>query len=242
MGLSKAVQRRSLFQAYLQSLDARPVLTKSITAGSLFALSELFSGRFTAPKPTSTKSKEQKISEIKSELVAALKLGLYGFFICGPLDHHLMELVQKAFVGRTSKRWQALMIAAVNFLILPIQHVIGLATLSAVNGVTKPKEIVGAIKGSLLKILQMAWVLSTVEMIVAQKYIPESLWTPFFTAIEVGLFGTFINIREKLQAQKKDKLDQAKAEAEAKSAQTETEAEAEVEAEFEKVEEEKASE
>uniref|UniRef100_A0A0K3C9P9 FGENESH: predicted gene_2.392 protein n=1 Tax=Rhodotorula toruloides TaxID=5286 RepID=A0A0K3C9P9_RHOTO len=215
-------QINPLLAAYLQSLATRPMLTKSLTSGSLSILSEIIAGHVAGSPPPPLPAKERTgilPLDILKQNHKAIKLGLYGFFVSAPLGHSLLAILQKAFAGKTSARAKLGMIVASNLFVSPIQQSVYIAAMAIINGATTPQAIVNAWKMSIWKImkvrptvvsllsrphkltsmLQLSWVVSTLSMAFAQKLLAPELWVPFFTLVGQTV-GCVINIQVKRRA------------------------------------------
>ncbi|GAA6006463.1 hypothetical protein JCM10207_004942 [Rhodosporidiobolus poonsookiae] len=191
-----------LLAAYLQSLATRPMLTKSCTSGSLSILSEVIAGHVAGspPPPLSAKEKTGFLPlDILKQNHKALKLGLYGFFVSAPLGHTLLNILQRVFKGKTSSRAKLLMIVCSNLFISPIQQSVYIAAMAIINGATTPAAIANAWKMSIWRVMKLSWVVSTITMAIAQKFLPAEVWVPFFTLVGQSV-GTLINIQVKKRA------------------------------------------
>ncbi|PRQ76933.1 hypothetical protein AAT19DRAFT_12351 [Rhodotorula toruloides] len=190
-------QINPLLAAYLQSLATRPMLTKSLTSGSLSILSEIIAGHVAGSPPPPLPAKERTgilPLDILKQNHKAIKLGLYGFFVSAPLGHSLLAILQKAFAGKTSARAKLGMIVASNLFVSPIQQSVYIAAMAIINGATTPQAIVNAWKMSIWKIMKLSWVVSTLSMAFAQKLLAPELWVPFFTLVGQTV-GCVINIQ-----------------------------------------------
>ncbi|BGO94709.1 hypothetical protein NBRC10512_007343 [Rhodotorula toruloides] len=195
-------QINPLLAAYLQSLATRPMLTKSLTSGSLSILSEIIAGHVAGSPPPPLPAKERTgilPLDILKQNHKALKLGLYGFFVSAPLGHSLLAILQKAFAGKTSARAKLGMIVASNLFVSPIQQSVYIAAMAIINGATTPQAIINAWKMSIWKIMKLSWVVSTLSMAFAQKLLAPELWVPFFTLVGQTV-GCVINIQVKRRA------------------------------------------
>ncbi|BGP28614.1 hypothetical protein JCM10296v2_000350 [Rhodotorula toruloides] len=195
-------QINPLLAAYLQSLATRPMLTKSLTSGSLSILSEIIAGHVAGSPPPPLPAKERTgilPLDILKQNHKAIKLGLYGFFVSAPLGHSLLAILQKAFAGKTSARAKLGMIVASNLFVSPIQQSVYIAAMAIINGATTPQAIINAWKMSIWKIMKLSWVVSTLSMAFAQKLLAPELWVPFFTLVGQTV-GCVINIQVKRRA------------------------------------------
>ncbi|BGP12597.1 hypothetical protein JCM10213_008733 [Rhodosporidiobolus nylandii] len=191
-----------LLAAYLASLASRPMLTKSCTSGSLSILSEIIAGHVAGAPPPPLSAKERTgfyPLDVLKQNHKALKLGLYGFFVSAPLGHTLLNILQRFFKGKTSARAKLLMIICSNLFISPIQQSVYIAAMAIINGATTPQAIANAWKMSIWRVMKLSWIVSTVTMAVAQRFLPPEIWVPFFTLVGQSV-GTVINIQVKKRA------------------------------------------
>ncbi|GAA5878664.1 hypothetical protein JCM5296_001710 [Sporobolomyces johnsonii] len=191
-----------LLAAYLQSLATRPLLTKSLTSGSLAFLSEIVAGHLAGSPPPPLSAKERTgilPLDVLKRNHKAIKLGLYGFFISAPLGHTLLAILQRVFKGKTSARSKLAMIICSNLFISPIQQSIYIAAMAIIGGATSPAAILKAWKMSFWSVMRLTWVVSTLSMGAAQRFLAPELWVPFFSAV-ASVVGTFINVQAKKRA------------------------------------------
>ncbi|GAA5995179.1 hypothetical protein JCM5350_001862 [Sporobolomyces pararoseus] len=204
-------QINPVLASYLQHLATRPVLTKSITSGTLSLLSEIIAGHVAGSPPAALSPKERTgippIDFLKRNH-KALKLAAYGFFISAPLGHAMLAILQKVFAGKTSARSKLAMIISSNVFISPIQQSVYIAAMALINGATSPEAILKAWKMSFWPVMRLTWVVSTLSMATAQKFLAPELWVPFFASVGASV-GCFINV----QAKKKALIARAKAQA-----------------------------
>lgn len=48
------------------------------------------------------------------------------------------------------------------------------------------KQMKDAVKGGLLRMQKMSWIISPLSMITAQNFLPQQTWVPFFSFIAFG--------------------------------------------------------
>ncbi|GAA5827329.1 hypothetical protein JCM11251_003767 [Rhodosporidiobolus azoricus] len=228
--------------SYLSSLSSRPILTKSCTSGALYLISELVSSAVAFRSlPATERAKVNAERQVKDKVdgwgrkarglgvrsllqvikryEAALKLAGYGFFIAAPLDHYLYLLLDKFMSRRPAsqaKTNRVLEIVLSNALILPIQNAVYLAVLAVLGGVRSGKKVWGEVRGSMVEVMRLTVVTSTLALLCAQRFLPPSLWTPFFS-LSAATVDTFINVGEKKRAIGEERVRQAKEEADRKS-------------------------
>ncbi|KDE04946.1 hypothetical protein MVLG_04597 [Microbotryum lychnidis-dioicae p1A1 Lamole] len=203
--MSVTVQAKAmhpLLASYLQSLATRPVLTKSSTSAVLSFVSEIIAGHASGALPAPL-AKYERTGVFPIDLLKqnkkALKLAAYGFFISAPLGHTLMNILQKAFAGKTSGRAKLGMILCSNLFISPIQQSVYIAAMAYINGVESIEGIIKTWKMSIMPILRLTWVISTLSLMIAQRFLDPSTWVPFFTLVGATA-GTFINTQQKKKA------------------------------------------
>ncbi|GAA5859575.1 hypothetical protein JCM8547_006148 [Rhodosporidiobolus lusitaniae] len=195
-------QLNPLLAAYLQNLALHPILTKSCTSGSLSILSEIIAGHVSGSPPPPLSAKERTgfyLLDVLKQNHKALKLGLYGFFVSGPLGHTLLAILQRFFKGKTSTRAKLAMIVCSNLFISPIQQSVYIAAMAIINGATTPQAIANAWKLSIWRVMKLSWVVSTLTMAFAQRFLAPEIWVPFFTLVGQSV-GTVINIQVKKRA------------------------------------------
>jgi len=139
--------------------------------------------------------------------IKAIKMALYGFLISAPLGHVLVGALQKAFAGKTGTGARIAQILASNLVVAPIQTAAFLASMAVINGAKSLEEVIKTIKSGFLQVIRISWVVSPLSMTIAQRFIPVTLWVPFFNLIQFVL-GTYFNARVKqlrLAAMKKER-------------------------------------
>ncbi|BGP44628.1 hypothetical protein JCM10450v2_000442 [Rhodotorula kratochvilovae] len=191
-----------ILAAYLQSLATKPMLTKSLTSGSLSVLSEIIAGHVAGSPPPPLSARERTgflPLDILKQNHKAIKLGFYGFFVSAPLGHSLLAILQRVFAGKTSARAKLLQIVCSNLFISPIQQSVYIAAMAIINGATTPAAIKAAWKMSIWRVMKLSWVVSTITMAIAQRFLPPEVWVPFFTLIGQSV-GCLINIQVKKRA------------------------------------------
>ncbi|RHZ87751.1 hypothetical protein Glove_30g62 [Diversispora epigaea] len=193
----------SLLAFYLAQLNSHPLRTKAITSGVLSALQEyvvqLLTEKSSRRKGKARESDRNAILDNK-----IVKMGLYGFFISGPLGHVLFESLNRLFKNRTGASWKLLQIIASQLIITPIHNIVFLTAMAIINGIKDPEEIKASVKKSLWPIMKMSWVVSPLAMIFAQRILPPQIWVPFFNLVGFG-FGVFANTKAKKAQQLKER-------------------------------------
>ncbi|KAL8286826.1 hypothetical protein RQP46_004354 [Phenoliferia psychrophenolica] len=211
-------QMNPLLASYLSSLARNPILTKSCTSAVLSFISEIAAGQLSGTPPPALSAKERTgvpPVDLAKRYHKAIKMALYGFCISAPLGHTLLALLQKAFAGRDSARAKVLMIIVSNLLVSPIQQGVYISAMAVIGGATSSAQVFKALQMSFMRVMKLSWVISTLCMATAQKFIAPELWVPFFNV--VGAFvGTYINVQAKRQALVAQAKAQAKKDAEEK--------------------------
>ncbi|GAA5848839.1 hypothetical protein JCM8547_006363 [Rhodosporidiobolus lusitaniae] len=203
---------RIALASYLACLDRSPVATKACTSGFLYLVSELVSSAVASRSLPPSLRVKKNVQGVRSKedkgysplallkrYQQALKLAAYGFFVAAPLDHYLYCIHERVFAGRTGKKARILEVVAANTLILPIQNAIYLAVLSVLGGARSLSAIGREVKAGFVEVMKLTVVISTGSLVVAQRFLPPSAWTPFFSLIAATL-DTYINIQEKKRA------------------------------------------
>lgn len=88
----------------------------------------------------------------------------------------MLAILQKAFAGKTSARAKLGMILASNLFISPIQQSVYIAAMAIINGATTPQAIINAWKMSIWRVMKLSWVVSTVSMAIAQRFLAPEIW------------------------------------------------------------------
>ncbi|KAI7904900.1 uncharacterized protein BX663DRAFT_503960 [Cokeromyces recurvatus] len=162
---------------YLSHLATSPLKTKAYTSGVLSGLQELIA---------------QKLSGAKKVDKRVIQMAAYGFFISGPLNHCLYELMNKIFAGKTGKGVKIGQLLFSNLVISPIMNSVYLTAMAILAGVHSPEKLKANIKNGLLHMQKVSWTISPVTLIFAQNFLPPSTWVPFFNLIAF-VFGTYVN-------------------------------------------------
>ncbi|KAL0084829.1 hypothetical protein J3Q64DRAFT_1744261 [Phycomyces blakesleeanus] len=182
---------RSFLVMYLAQLAANPLRTKAITSSVLAGCQE---------------AAAQKLSGQKHIDKRVLHMAAYGLILSGPLSHFLYEIMNRLFAGKTGNKVKVGQLLFSNLIISPIMNTVYVSAMSVLAGSTSINQIKQAVKSNLLGMQKVSWVISPVSMIVAQNFLPQATWVPFFNLI-IFFFGTYINtmIKRKRIAQEKAK-------------------------------------
>lgn len=183
-------------QSYLVALQKNPIRTKAYTSASLNALSELIASVVAGEK-------DPKTGSYVSSRVP--KMALYGFFISAPLSHYLILALQKAFRGKQGVLYKILQILASNLIISPIMSSVFVSYMAIVAGARSFGQIKKTWSQTILPVLKSSWCVSPITLALAQAFIPELAWVPFFSAIAFVL-GTYNNIQVKRKQQQARQL------------------------------------
>ncbi|CAC9887219.1 unnamed protein product [Aureobasidium pullulans] len=124
------------------------------------------------------------------------KMALYGAFVSAPLGHVLINILQKAFAGRTSLKAKILQILASNLIISPIQNTIYLSAMAIIAGARTFHQVRATVRAGLLPVMKVSWCTSPLALAFAQKFLPQETWVPFFNIISF-IIGTYINAHTK---------------------------------------------
>ncbi|KAI9031673.1 hypothetical protein CLU79DRAFT_729587 [Phycomyces nitens] len=182
---------RSFLVMYLAQLAANPLRTKAITSSVLAGCQE---------------AAAQKLSGQKQIDKRVLHMAAYGLLISGPLNHFLYEIMNKLFAGKTGNKVKVGQLLFANLIISPIMNTVYVSTMAILAGSTSLAQVKQAVKNSLLSMQKVSWVISPVSMTVAQTFLPQATWVPFFNLIAF-FFGTYVNtmIKRKRIEQEKAK-------------------------------------
>lgn len=176
--------------------------TKAITSASLNAISEIVASYVAGEKDPKTNSYISKRVPL---------MALYGLFVSAPLSHFLVLALQKAFVGKTSPLWKLLQIVVSNLVVTPIQNSVFLAFMSIFAGARTPEQVYASWKAAIMVVQRSSWITSPIVLAIAQNFVPEYGWVPFFSVFAFFLV-TYNNIQVKTKRQAA--LKKAKKEAE----------------------------
>jgi len=200
-------QARVLLNGYLAQLSINPLRTKMVTSGVLSFLQEVLASYLAGSSvqslaySSSESTHTRAVSSSKLD-VKALKMAVYGCFISAPMSHILVGLLQKAFAGKNSKAARLGQVLASNLFIAPIQAFVYLVSVSFINGLREPSDIMKTVKVKFSSVLRLSWVTSPLALIIAQNFIPPELWVPWFNLVTFSV-GTYVNTRLKKLAAKK---------------------------------------
>jgi hypothetical protein len=112
VALAKGAGAGGYLAAYLRQLQSNPLRTKMITSGSLSGAQEVLASWIAKDR---NKDGHYFTSRVP-------KMALYGAFISAPLGHVLINILQRAFAGRTSLKAKILQILASNLIVCFLDH------------------------------------------------------------------------------------------------------------------------
>ncbi|PAV22288.1 integral membrane Mpv17 PMP23 family [Pyrrhoderma noxium] len=210
MSVSSKKASNPLLTAYLSQLSLHPLRTKAITAGTLSFIQELLASHLSNSPPPHAPKNAHKLFHILASLridSKALKMAIYGFFISAPLGHVLVGLLQRAFAGKNGARAKLGQILASNLLVAPVQASVYLASMAVINGARTVEDVIRTVQSGFMAIMRINWITSPLALVVAQRFIPQELWVPFFNLVGFSI-GTYFGVRVKqarLEAEKKAK-------------------------------------
>ncbi|RUP49079.1 hypothetical protein BC936DRAFT_143321 [Jimgerdemannia flammicorona] len=218
---------RTFLALYLSALSTNPLRTKAATAGILAGLQELIGQRLSGQK-----SKNGDIIDLR-----VIQMTAYGLFVSGPLGHYLFELLTKAFKGQTGTPAKVGQILVSNLIMSPIQNAgesflplsttrprdrsrrllpslppqpVYLSVMAMIAGARTREQVFNAVRTGLFPMMKVSWVVSPITMALAQKFLPVTLWVPFFNIVSF-VFGTYVNTmtkRKRLQQELQQEREQ----------------------------------
>ncbi|KAL7749571.1 hypothetical protein RI367_005127 [Sorochytrium milnesiophthora] len=183
--------RASAWTYYLYMLATRPVLTKSMTSAVLNLLQELISGTVVAASKV----------DYGQLLMQAAKMTAYGFCISGPMGHFLYQGLAAVFAGQTGPLAMVGQLLGANLVLAPIQNAVYLSAMSLAAG---RNPFVDVPKG-LLPLMKITWMVFPVVQLVAAKFLPQQLWTPFFNLVSF-VFSLYVNVMIKRSQQRRKRV------------------------------------
>jgi len=172
--------------SYLRQLQSNPLRTKMITSGSLSGAQEVLASWIAKDR---NKNGHYFTSRVP-------KMAIYGAFVSAPLGHLLINILQKAFAGRTSAKAKILQILASNLIVAPIQNTIYLSAMAIIAGARTFHQVRATVRAGLLPVMKVSWCTSPLALAFAQKFLPQETWVPFFNIIAF-VIGTYINAHTK---------------------------------------------
>ncbi|KAJ3113612.1 hypothetical protein HDU96_003143 [Phlyctochytrium bullatum] len=183
----------TLWDRYLHGLQTQPVLYKAATAATLNGVQEVLATKLTGGKLDSK----------------AAKMAAYGFFVSGPLGHHLYAALEKAFAGKTGPAWGIAKLLASNLIVAPIQNSVYLFAMALIAG-QNVQTAIKTVQARLFSVMKTTWVVFPAVQAFAFRFLAPPVWLPFFQAVAFTV-GLYINVATKLAVQKKKKSIDAKA-------------------------------
>ncbi|KAI8668200.1 hypothetical protein NCS55_00844800 [Fusarium keratoplasticum] len=168
--------------AYIKELEANPLRTKMLTAGTLASAQELIASWL-------AKDRNKHGNYFTARVP---KMAAYGALVSAPLGHFLIWALQKTFKGRTSLRAKILQILVSNLIIAPIQNSVYLVAMALIAGARTYHQVRATVKVGFWKVMRVSWITSPICLAFAQKFLPDQLWIPFFNIVSF-IIGTYIN-------------------------------------------------
>lgn len=207
---------KSLNTQYLLYLSKYPLLTKSITAGTLAGLNEILA---------SILAKDYKYSQVASYKIKHVlspkifTMMIYGALIVTPISHQMYGILNRVFKGPLSSRMKIAQVLTSLTTITPTLAAVFVSWLSLINNYKPPKDkfdikqelcnvmsiIKKGLKANYLPILKTSVITSCCTLIIAQKFLKPELWVIFFNLVYF-ILGTIQNTKVK-KAQKVIKKD-----------------------------------
>lgn len=200
----------SLNAQYLFYLTKYPLLTKSVTAGTLSGLNELIASVLAKDYKHFTIG-NYKVKHVISPKI--LVMIIYGALILTPISHQLYFILNKIYRGpNLSPIMKVAQILTSLSVITPTLSAVFVSWLSLINNYDLPtkgfnifyeiKKIGAIVKNGLSKsylpLLKSSLMTSTCTLIIAQKFIQPELWVVFFNVVYFVL-GTMQNTKVKKQ-------------------------------------------
>lgn len=173
-------------QAYIKQLEANPLRTKMLTAGTLAGLQEFLASWL-------AKDRNKHGNYFTSRVP---KMAAYGALVSAPLGHFLIWCLQKTFRNRTSLRAKILQILVSNLVIAPIQNSVYLVAMALIAGARTYHQVRATVRVGFMKVMKVSWITSPICLAFAQQFLPEQTWMPFFNVVAF-IIGTYINTMTK---------------------------------------------
>jgi peroxisomal membrane protein 2 len=205
---------KTLNLQYLRYLAKYPLLTKSVTAGLLSGLNEIIASLYTGDVETID------ICGIKvRKLLTSKTIGLiiYGFCISTPIAHYLYSIINQIFIPPLSNKGKLLQILTSLSTVTPSIAAAYAGWIGLLNAyhpnpkndlVTEIKQIwtvfIGSIAKNFKPIVKTSLFVTSISLVVAQKYVAPELWVVFFALVSFFV-GTFLNIKLKQKQLKQKK-------------------------------------
>ncbi|KAI5238787.1 hypothetical protein E4T43_07184 [Aureobasidium subglaciale] len=186
IAIAKGASAGGYLASYLGQLQSNPLRTKMITSGSLSGAQEILASWIAKDR---NKNGHYFTSRVP-------KMALYGAFVSAPLGHILINILQKAFAGRTSAKAKILQILASNLIVAPIQNTVYLSAMAIIAGARTGHQVRATVRAGLLPVMKVSWCTSPLALAFAQKFLPQETWVPFFNIIAF-VIGTYINAHTK---------------------------------------------
>ncbi|KOS20829.1 PXMP2/4 family protein 3 [Escovopsis weberi] len=173
---------RGYLSQYVKQLEANPLRTKMLTAGSLAGGQELVASWL-------AKDRNKHGNYFTSRVP---KMVAYGALISGPMGHFMIWLLQRMFRNHVSLRSKILQIVVSNLVIAPIQNSIYLLAMAIIAGARTFHQVRATVKVGFWRVMRVSWLTSPICLAFAQQFLPDELWVPFFNLVAF-VIGTYIN-------------------------------------------------
>ena len=168
--------------AYIKQLENNPLRTKMLTAGTFAGTQELIASWL-------AKDRNKHGNYFTSRVP---KMAAYGALVSAPLGHFMIWCLHKAFKNRTSLRSKILQILVSNLIVAPIQNSVYLTAMALIAGAKTVHQVRATVRVGFWKVMRVSWITSPLCLAFAQKFLPESMWLPFFNLVSF-VIGTYIN-------------------------------------------------
>jgi Mpv17 / PMP22 family len=134
-------------------------------------------------------------------------MAVFGFFISAPINHYLVLNLQKAFRGKKGALWKLAQILAANLFVTPINCSVFVVSMAVIAGARTVKQIIASYKTAIMPVLRASWISSPLTLAVAQAFIPEHAWVPFFSLVAffVGTYNNYAVKKRRQLAAARDK-------------------------------------
>lgn len=191
---------------YLSALSMHPLRTKSVTAGVCCAIEEAVAQAWQARMHGTAGN------SLASALKKVVGMAVYGSLVSGPLGHvayaavevlALPSTLSASLFGRTQPpAWvrSALQLITVYTIVLPMQNAVYLLCTGLLAGKSL-REAVEDARERLSGIMAATYASFPVVQALAMRYLPMSLWTPFFNVV-----GTFFSIAVNILGKSRSEL------------------------------------
>ncbi|KAI5309901.1 hypothetical protein KEM55_002164, partial [Ascosphaera atra] len=177
---------------YLKELQHSPMWTKMATSFLSTGLQE-----YIASAIAQDKSKHGNYANTRT-----LNMALYGGLVSAPLGSFLINCLERMFRGKTSLRANILQVVISNGVISPIQTCIYIFALSLIHGARTWHQVKASLHKHFWWFMRVNTVASICSLAVAQRYVAEKHWLPFFNFVGfvVGIICSYHEKKARLNA------------------------------------------